>query len=290
MSLRKRVRLGVVVSGTLIAMISSAAVARASVADAGCPGPPTGFQTLTGDQRVAQWTLAQHTGTLLGAQLVIDKQSAGADFQVQVLRADNDGIVVLPVNEILSAATIPDASVPLGISTQTVSLNAPVFASYNFALAVTRPGSGMAAVGVRNSNPCLGRLDFSPSQNGDWVEGDPDSDLVFNIVVEPTNRFTIHQITQRKITVLVPGPGLLEAHDATAIRGKGKGHPRVVRPAQTTDSNSGYASLPMKLTHFGRRALKEKPRLKARVAVTFTPTGGQPNTMQVTVPLRIPPR
>jgi hypothetical protein len=264
--------------------------AVAAVPDAACPGPPTSFLPISGDQRAAQWFLAHRYGTLVSAQVVIDKQSAGADFQVQVLRAEDDGIVVLPVNEILSAARIPDASVPLGISTQTVSLNAPVSESFPFALVVTRPGAGVAGVGMRNSDPCPGQVDFSGTQNGEWVEGDPDSDLIFNVTVEPTNRFAIHDVFQRKITVITPGPGLLEGHDATPVKGKGRQSLRLVRDVQTTERLSGYSSLPMRLTHFGRRALRENRRLKARVAVTYTPNGGQPNTLQVMVPLRIPKR
>jgi hypothetical protein len=44
----------------------------------------------------------------------------------------------------------------------------------------------------------------------------------------------------------------------------------------------------MKLTHVAPVLLKAKPKLKAQVLVTYTPIGGQPGTMQVPVPLRIP--
>jgi hypothetical protein len=262
--------------------------AVASVPDARCPGPPDSFIGLDGTFREAQSFSAQHRGTVVRASIVIDKTNAGGDFLVQILEFD-PVFTSLPVNGALGSGTIPDASVPIGTSTQSVTLNAPVSTGTNV-LVVSRPGGAPSNLGMRTGDHCLGQEYFSPSPTGDWSEGNPDFDLVYELTVEPSNRFSIHQVTQRKITVIVPGPGLLAAHEAPRPRRKGKRLPRLVKPTQTSEFHSGYAYLPMHLTRAGAATVKAKPVVKAQVLVTFTPIGGQPGAMQIPVPLHIPKR
>jgi hypothetical protein len=268
--------------------------ARAAVVEASCPGPENSLVELSGDAREAQVFRTTHTGTVVGASIVIDKESSGGDFQVQILSA---GLTTqLPINTVLGSATISDATVPIGTSTQTVSLNARVLRNRNYALVVTRPGGGLANLGERDNNPCPGREAFSPGQNAPWSAGDPDFDLVYQISLEPSNLFSVTSVLRRKITVRVPGPGTLVASEVRQRRrGGGKARPKLVKTSQlsTTGGPTGGSAvviLPMRLTRPGRLALKEKRRVKARVLVTYTPTDGQPNSIQVGVPLRVPKR
>jgi hypothetical protein len=287
---RRFVRAGLGSATALLVLLLSGGTTRAALSDVGCPGPPDSFTTVSGGDREAQQFSNLHSGTLVGAQVVINKQSAGADFKVQVLRASSDGISITPVNEVISEATIPDASVPLGVSTQSVSLGAPALGYRAYALAVTRPGAGPASVGMRDTPDCQGQAYSSFSQSGEWFAHEPALDLAYETTVEPSNRFAVHNVAERKITVILPGPGFLTAREAPRARKKRKKRPRLV---QTTGLNprdiiGSYATLRMKLTHVAPVLLKAKPKLKAQVLVTYTPIGGQPGTMQVPVPLRIP--
>ncbi len=238
--------------------------------------------------------MTKRSGSVVSASVVIDKESSGGDFQVQILGISR--ISILPVNGVLGSGTIPDASVPIGTSTQSVALSAQVLFRRSYALVVTRPGGGLANLGERNDNACPGGEFFSTVQNGAWLIGDPGFDLVFQISVEPVNQFSFKEVFRRKIALIVPGPGTFTARDARPHRKRtGKRAPKLLKTAEVSFSGGssgggGIAFVPMKLTRSGRIAGNENHRAKARVLVTYTPTGGQPNTIQVGVPLRVAPR
>jgi hypothetical protein len=84
------------------------------------------------------------------------------------------------------------------------------------------------------------------------------------------------------LTVTVPGPGTLSASQAPAagaarasIAAKKK---KLIKPATKTVTKAGKVKLKIKLTKAGKKQLRKKGKLKVRVAITFTPTGGAPNT------------
>jgi hypothetical protein len=84
------------------------------------------------------------------------------------------------------------------------------------------------------------------------------------------------------LTVTVPGPGTLNAAQAPAagaarasIAAKKK---KLIKPAKKTVAKAGKVKLKIKLTKAGKKQLKKNKKLKVRVAITFTPTGGSPNT------------
>jgi hypothetical protein len=287
------VRAGLLSAITSLALVLAQTDAHAALPDASCAGPLNSYIGLNDTFREAQSFTPQHTGSVVSASVVINKTDAGGDFLIQIL-PDQGGFSQLPINGALGSGTIPDASIPMGTSTQTATLSAPVVAYRSYAVVVSRPGGALSNLGMRDDDPCPGRESFSPEPNGEWFEGDPDFDLIFDLSVEPTNRFFIHSVYQRKITVLLPSVGSLTAREARPVnRRTRKTRPKLVKGAQVSPRDmvlGGYATLRMQLTRFGSVLLKEKPRLKAQVLVTYTPLGGQPNTMQVPVPLRVPPR
>ena len=77
------------------------------------------------------------------------------------------------------------------------------------------------------------------------------------------------------LPVAVPGAGKLE------LEGKG------VKPAAGNASRASTVELPVKATGDLKKALKKKGKATAKVEVTFTPTGGDPNTEQTSVKLKL---
>lgn len=287
MGLRGFLRAGLAATPVAIVSLLAGGPAQAAIVGASCPAPQNGFATLSNQFREAQSFTVQRAGTVVGASFVIDKQSPGGDFQVQVLATENG----VPVNGALTSATIPDASVPMGTSTQSVALSAAILTHRTYALALGRPGSGIASVGTRNDSACPGREFFSFDQDDPWLDGTTGVDLIYQLSVEPTNQFFVKTVIGRKVTVHLPGPGTVLARDARPRR-QGRRPPKLVKTVQVSanESPAGDTFLVLPLTRSGRLALKEHRRPKARVTITYTPTGGQPNTLQVGVPLRNPRR
>lgn len=81
-----------------------------------------------------------------------------------------------------------------------------------------------------------------------------------------------------KLTINVPGPGIL-----TAVA---KGKPKKLKTVNLTATAAGALKVPLNPTGAGRKALKSKGKLKAQLAVTFTPTGGLANTQTYKVTLK----
>jgi hypothetical protein len=80
-----------------------------------------------------------------------------------------------------------------------------------------------------------------------------------------------------KLAINVPGPGTL-----TAVA-KGK---KTIKTVTLTPTAGGAVQVPLNPTAAGRKALKKKGKLKAALEVTFTPTGGAPNTQTYKVTLK----
>ncbi len=105
-------------------------------------------------------------------------------------------------------------------------------------------------------------------------------------VVAPTNTFTLGQITRNKkkgtasLTATGPNPGDLS--------GSGKGV-KVASAAGAVISKSvgvGPAQLSIKAKGKKKRKLNQTGKVKLNVAVTYTPTGGEPSTQSIKVKLK----
>jgi hypothetical protein len=163
---------------------ASAAGPRAASADAGCPGPPAGSAFLSGDSRFAQTFTVLATGELTAVDVALYSTGTPADWRVEIVGVNHSGI---PTNTVLASTVLPNATVPPGASTQSVSFSpgAPVAAGEQYAVVVTRPGSNAVVVGIRDVDPCPGALFDSSDQTADYDLYDPETDLVFTAFVEP---------------------------------------------------------------------------------------------------------
>jgi hypothetical protein len=104
--------------------------------------------------------------------------------------------------------------------------------------------------------------------------------------VPPSNSFTLGRITRNKkkgtatITVNVPNPGELTGS------GKGVKAASASRAVMSKSVAAGQAKLLIKATGKKKRKLNETGKVKLNVAITYTPTGGSPNTQSVKVKLK----
>jgi hypothetical protein len=166
-----------------LALAPAPAVA-APVLDANCPDDPSAnLPPQNGDYRFGQTFTAQTTGSLAMGQFRIEKAGSPGDYRMDLNATDGSGA---PTNTMLASTTIPDASVPAGVSTITGVFASPaqVTAGQQYALVITRPGSSTLTVATRMGNPCPGGGEFfSFGQAEAWFQ-QPD-DLVFATFVEP---------------------------------------------------------------------------------------------------------
>jgi hypothetical protein len=77
------------------------------------------------------------------------------------------------------------------------------------------------------------------------------------------------------LRVTVPGPGTLSATAKKMAKAKG------------TAKAAGPVKLMLKLTSAGKKELKKKGRLKVKVKIVYTPTGGSPGTTTKTVTFKV---
>jgi hypothetical protein len=102
----------------------------------------------------------------------------------------------------------------------------------------------------------------------------------------PSNAFTIGAITRNKkkgtatLSANVPNPGELTA-SGSGVKASSAG-----RAVTSKSVGAGQAQLLIKATGKKKRKLNETGKVKLSVAVTYTPTGGSPNTQSVKVKLK----
>ena len=86
------------------------------------------------------------------------------------------------------------------------------------------------------------------------------------------------------VTVNVPGPGVVTAADASSAASSrrataaAKKKKALIKPARAVATKAGPVKLKIKPTKAGKKVLRKKHKLKVRLAITFTPTGGSPRT------------
>jgi hypothetical protein len=167
----------------------------------------------------------------------------------------------------------------------------------------TFSGAGSCALGSLSGSQASCQVTYTPSTVGTGshritasYEGDADhgvSQGSATVAVlgppgteEPSNAFTVGAITRDKkkgtatVRVNVPNPGELTA--------SGDGvKPASARRAKTGRSvGAGQAQLLIKAKGKKKRKLNETGKAKLNVVITYTPTGGSPNTQSVKVKLK----
>jgi len=280
----------VVLTLTVVAAaVISPTAADALLSDASCLGPPDSGQTVLTDQRQAQTYTAQHSAYVVEARTEINKSAPGGNFQMQIYSVDP--IYGFPSSPISGPAVIPDASVPTGNSTL-VGHFPPgnlMGQGLRYALVITRPAGASFTVRDRGGDPCPGQEFQSSSQTGPWNPSDPAFDFVFQLTVNPLNLFSVGPPMGRRLPVTVPGAGTITAADALAGK-KGRARSamsaKLLRRSSASASGAGTATVILRPTKAGKRLLAERGSLVVKVAVTYTPTGGDPATSSPTLRIR----
>jgi hypothetical protein len=130
------------------------------------------------------------------------------------------------------------------------------------------------------------------------------SPIPLPIPAPPSNAFTFGKLAKnaRKgsatLTLNVPGPGVVTlasagaksaaASASKAKKAKGPKKPKTaVKKATLTATAAGTVKLPITPTAGALKYLKAKHSLSAKVAITFTPTGGTAKTVTKTVVLKL---
>jgi len=116
------------------------------------------------------------------------------------------------------------------------------------------------------------------------IEG-PNNEITFNADITPTSAFTVGAAMPNKkkgtaaLTVNLPNPGTLSA------KGSGAKASTVARTSKSVAA-PGAASLVIKATGKKRTTLNQTGKVKLRVTITFTPTGGTASSQTVKVKLK----
>lgn len=110
--------------------------------------------------------------------------------------------------------------------------------------------------------------------------------LDVSAVVEPTNKFTLGALTRNKkkgtatLNLSLPNPGELVGS------GNGANVASTGTAGISKSVGTGAAQLLIKAKGKKKKKLNQKGRVKLNVAITYTPTGGSPNTQSVDVKLK----
>jgi hypothetical protein len=251
--------------GLVLGMIGlGGAPAQAAVLDASCPGPTDDGTVLMENSRIAQTFTALHTGTVVRAQVALNKNGTNGDFTVQILDTNSSGV---PVNGVLGSGTVPGSSIPAGNTTldATFSSPAPVTAGHLYALVVTRPE--VWNLTDRHANPCPGEEFYTQDPDFQPNMGPSMYDFVYSVYVNPTNTFTVGKQKGNKLTLTVPGPGSL-----TVAKRK------LLKTTTTPVSGAGAVTVKLKLAKKAKQRLRQRGKLTVKSGITFTPAGGDPNT------------
>lgn len=113
--------------------------------------------------------------------------------------------------------------------------------------------------------------------------------IALNADIEPTNAFRVDGIVHNwkkgraTLTVVAPNAGQVIASGRGVLRTAAL---VTVPPPEVTPESPNPAQLPIKATGKKKRKLNETGKVKLKLAVTYTPTGGSPNTQSVKVTLK----
>lgn len=130
------------------------------------------------------------------------------------------------------------------------------------------------------------RLRFAEADNQGYFAAGTDSVAIAS--TPPPNTFTFGKSVlnkkkgSAKLQVTVPGAGTLTIADVKKTKKRIK--------AKTTQTTGGTLYLPVKPTKSARKVLQDKGKLKVKVAVTFTPTGGSAATQTRKLTLKLAPK
>jgi hypothetical protein len=278
---RRWLRRGAIAAFGWLALALWPSGAHAAVPDAGCPGPadpPT--INRTGDQREAQVFTPTRSGVLTRVAVEITNPGPSvldpsSDFLVQLLLTDSNGA---PAIDVLAQASVPNASVPMGMATLDVSFSpAPdVVAGHPYAVLIGRPGTFTTfQPHTVSGDRCAGQAFWSSGPGHAYAAEAAGTDLVFQTYVKPGNKFALVS-RKGRLFAQVPGPGTL-----------GVKRNRFVRKLKTSARDPGDVQLKLKLTDRAIRRILATRRLNLPLTITYSPVGGDPNTEKFKLRIRV---
>ena len=94
----------------------------------------------------------------------------------------------------------------------------------------------------------------------------------------PSNAFAIGKLIGRTLSLIVPGPGVVDVSDAkgAAARAAVSAAPKLLKHSRAKATAAGKVKVKLKLTRKGKSKLADRGRVRVRASITFTPTGGSP--------------
>lgn len=215
---------------------------------------------------------------------------AGETFVAQLIVDSGDSIAV---SDEVTFATAPSPRVFPTAPTSSLGCKAPRLDAYD---QKPKPGDtirvtgrdlgigGDAVLGDRSLVPAdwtatgftLEVPDDAAGTLGLTVDcGQRSNTIAIAIASKPNSKFSIRKqaATPAAVTlsVKVPGPGKLNTTGTNT------------KPAKTTVKKAGRATLKVKLTRAGRKALHNSGALRVATRVRFTPDGGKPATKTITL-------
>jgi hypothetical protein len=300
---RRLVRTAVVGALVGVALLfAPTSASAAAVADAGCPGPADGTPlTPLGGFREAQTFTAVNTGGLQRATVTITNFGGAADFLVQILPTDANGV---PTNAALAATTIPGASVPQSPTDLEASFSpaAPVTGGGTYAVAVSRPAANplvpLWQIATRMAAACPGSGFVSNDASSGWSPQLANADIIFQTYVDPAQisqpggngaaGFTLVN-KHGRLFARVPGPGKLIVDDAKkpsrhSHKRRGQG---LIKRTKARARKAGDVPLRIELTDRAIRHALRTRKLNVLAAVTYRPRGGQPSTLTFRIKARL---
>ena len=148
------------------------------------------------------------------------------------------------------------------------------------------PADNASYFPASGDSPIRSEPGLADGQTGTFVVEAAAVRLNISAVLEPTNTFTLGAITRNKkkgtatLTADVPNPG--------DLTGSGKGVKAASDEAAVISKSVGVgpAQLLIKAKGKKKRKLNETGKVKLNVAVTYTPSGGDPSTQSVKVKLK----
>jgi hypothetical protein len=250
---------------------------RAPNSASSCAPPCTYLQSaLDSDRQAAGGLVSPVNGTIVLWRVRTGSSSASASLRV--IRPLNDVLVTgagtsAPVVPTLNSTTSFTTQLPIAICDR-IGLDCCFSSSAFF----------VTSGGTRHSfQPVL--VDGAPGRSPTLI--DFGREMTLNADIEPTSAFTISKVKLGKggkvtTTQTLPNPGTLVGGDAG-----GKKKTRLFQPASMLAAVAGQTiRLLMKPTKRARALLAEKSRVKAKLKVVFTPTGGSPSAKVLKVKLK----
>jgi hypothetical protein len=131
----------------------------------------------------------------------------------------------------------------------------------------------------------LFRVNLADGDQGAFQNDDPDYRVNISAVINPTNSFTPGAVTQNK----KKGTATLafDLPNSGNLAGSGQGAQVASTGAVTSKAvPAGTATLVVKAKGKKKRNLNEQGKVKLNLAVTYTPTGGNPSTQSLKVKLK----